>query len=174
MAHCKLHSSTVPAFALILLVLLAGGGGGPMAAEAASAHLHFYMHDVLTGSAPTAVQVLNGPRGHFGDTIVIDDMLTATDSPSSSAVGRAKGQYVWASVGNPELLVTMEVVLTAGPYAGSSVTVVGRDDIGAAVRELSVVGGTGQFRMASGYVLWKTVRLDHPNAVLELDVFVNP
>ncbi|KAG8090049.1 hypothetical protein GUJ93_ZPchr0011g28752 [Zizania palustris] len=128
MAYCKFHSSsTVPAFALILLVLLGGGGGGgggggPAAAEAASAHLHFYMHDVLTGSAPTAVQVLNGPRGHFGDTIVIDDMLTATDSPSSSAVGRAKGQYVWASVGNPELLVTMEVVLTAGPCVVDDLT----------------------------------------------------
>ncbi|KAF0896807.1 hypothetical protein E2562_028105 [Oryza meyeriana var. granulata] len=132
------------------------------------------MHDVLTGATPTAVQVLNGPGGHFGDTIVIDDVLTATASRSSSAVGRAMGQYIWASAGNPELLVSMEVVLTSGPYAGSSVTVVGRDDIGAPVRELSVVGGTGQFRMATGYVLWKTVSLDHPNAVLELDVYVNP
>ena len=66
------------------------------------------------------------------------------------------------------------VVLTSGPFAGSSVTVVGRDDIAAPVRELSVVGGTGEFRMASGYVLWKTVSLDHPNAILELDVYVNP
>ncbi|KAF7021034.1 hypothetical protein CFC21_034045 [Triticum aestivum] len=156
---------------LALLVVLAAR---PAAVSGASAHLHFYMHDVLTGPAPTAVQVLDGPRGHFGDTIVIDDALTATSSAASPAVGRAQGRYIWASKGNPELLVTMEVLLTSGPYAGSSVTVVGRDDIGAAVRELSVVGGTGQFRMATGYVLWKTVRLDHPNAVLELDVFVNP
>uniref|UniRef100_A0A0D9XUQ0 Dirigent protein n=1 Tax=Leersia perrieri TaxID=77586 RepID=A0A0D9XUQ0_9ORYZ len=156
---------------MAILLLLAGATVFP-AAEAA--HLHFYMHDVLTGSTPTAVQILNGPRGNFGDTIVIDDRLTETASPSSSAVGRAKGQYVWASRGNPELLVTMEVVLESGPYAGSSVTVVGRDDIGSPTRELSVVGGTGQFRMASGYVLWKTVSLDHPNAVLELDVYVNP
>lgn len=161
------------AFALAVVVLLLAGGVMP-AAEAASAHLHFFMHDTLTGAAPTAVQVVNGPRSHFGDTIVIDDVLTAAASRSSAAVGRAKGQYVWASSGNPELLVTMEVVLTSGPFTGSSVTVVGRDDIAAPVRELSVVGGTGEFRMASGYVLWKTVSLDHPNAILELDVYVNP
>uniref|UniRef100_J3N9V7 Dirigent protein n=1 Tax=Oryza brachyantha TaxID=4533 RepID=J3N9V7_ORYBR len=166
MASGKLSSSVaLPAFALMVVALLAGGQ---------AEHLHFYMHDVLTGATPTAGQGLNGPGGHFGDTIVIDDVLTAGSSRSSAAVGRAKGQYIWASVGNPELLVTMEVVLTSGPYAGSSVTVVGRDDIGAPVRELSVVGGTGQFRMATGYVLWKTVSLDHPNAILELDVYVNP
>ncbi|KAK3120629.1 hypothetical protein QOZ80_9AG0691170 [Eleusine coracana subsp. coracana] len=168
MASCKLYSLLLAAF-----VLAAGPTPLPVSA-AASAHLHFYMHDVLTGPSPTAVQVVNGPRGHFGDTIVIDDVLTQTSSQSSAAVGRAQGHYTWASTGNPELLVTMNVVLSSGPYAGSSVTVVGRDDIGAAVRELSVVGGTGQFRMARGYVLWKTVSLDNPNAVLELDVFVNP
>ncbi|OEL12627.1 Dirigent protein 1 [Dichanthelium oligosanthes] len=165
MAFCKLYS------ALLAVAVLAAGPSTPPV-SAASAHLHFYMHDVLTGPAPTAVQVLNGPRGHFGDTIVIDDVLTEGPSRASRAVGRAQGHYIWASTGNPELLVTMNVVLTSGPYTGSSITVVGRDDIAAPVRELSVVGGTGQFRMARGYVLWKTVSLDHPNAVLELDVFV--
>ncbi|KAL6653611.1 hypothetical protein ACP70R_008038 [Stipagrostis hirtigluma subsp. patula] len=168
MASCKLYS------VLLAVAVLLAAGPATRPAAAASAHLHFYMHDVLTGPAPTAVQVVNGPHGHFGDTIVIDDVLTEGAARSSPAVGRAQGHYTWASVGNPELLVTMNVVLASGPYAGSSVTVVGRDDIGAPVRELSVVGGTGAFRMATGYVLWRTVSLDHPNAVLELDVFVNP
>uniref|UniRef100_A0ACD5X1E8 Uncharacterized protein n=1 Tax=Avena sativa TaxID=4498 RepID=A0ACD5X1E8_AVESA len=138
------------------------------AAAGASAHLHVYMHDVLGDSA---MIVVKGPRGVFGNTVVMDDVLTDGTAATSAAVGRAQGQYIVASSkGGFELMVSMNVVLTSGPYAGSSVTVMGRDDTGVAVRELAVVGGTGQFRMARGYVLWKTVRPD----LLELDIYINP
>ncbi|KAG8090051.1 hypothetical protein GUJ93_ZPchr0011g27223 [Zizania palustris] len=152
----------------VVLLVVAAAAAGPVSVSAATtAHLHFYMHDVL---GDTAVQVVRGPRGMFGSTVVIDDVLTEGQASSSAVVGRAQGQYIVASVGSMDLMITMNVVLRSGPYAGSSVTVVGRDDTGAAVRELSVVGGTGQFRMARGYVLWKTIRPD----LLELDVYVNP
>ncbi|KAL5204374.1 hypothetical protein ABZP36_009245 [Zizania latifolia] len=152
--------------ALLLVVVAVGPAARPV--SAASAHLHFYMHDLL---GDTAVQVVHGPSGTFGNTVVIDDVLTEGPASSSAVVGRAQGQYIFASsVGSIDLMVSMNVVLRSGPYADSSVTVVGRDDTGAAVRELTVVGGTGQFRMARGYVLWKTVRSD----LLELDVYVNP
>ncbi|NP_001148724.1 Dirigent protein 21 [Zea mays] len=154
---------------LALLVVLAAGPAMRLV-EAASAHLHFYMHDVTGGPSPTAVQVVSGPRGNFGNTMVIDDKLTEGTSESSTTVGRAQGYYMVASVANLELLVNMNVVLTSGPYAGSSLTVVGRDDVSVPVRELSVVGGTGQFRMARGYVLWKTVT----PAILDLEILVNP
>ncbi|KQK22347.1 dirigent protein 1 [Brachypodium distachyon] len=160
---CGKAFSTLFALAATAVVLLAAPA---RPVSGASAHLHFYMHDVL---GDTAVQVVRGPRGMFGNTVVIDDVLTE-GTASSTVVGRAQGQYICASVQSMELMVTMNVVLTSGPYAGSSVTVLGRDDTGAAVRELVVVGGTGQFRMARGYVLWKTVRPD----LLELDVYVNP
>ncbi|KAL5204119.1 hypothetical protein ABZP36_008990 [Zizania latifolia] len=149
----------------LFVALLVVAAAGPV--SAAAAHLHFYMHDLL---GDTAVQVVRGPRGMFGSTVVIDDLLTEGPASSSAVVGRAQGQYIVASVGSMDLMITMNVVLRSGPYAGSSVTVVGRDDTGAAVRELTVVGGTGQFRMARGYVLWKTIRPD----LLELDVYVNP
>ncbi|GJN05024.1 hypothetical protein PR202_ga22619 [Eleusine coracana subsp. coracana] len=173
MACCNLYSVLLAAAVVLATV--------PASARASSAHhLHFYMHDVLTGPHPTAAQVVNGTHGHFGDTTVIDDVLTQTSSRSSPAMGRAQGQYMWASSSStgkkekdPAFLVTMNVVLTSGPFAGSSVTVVGIDDLAVEVRELPVVGGTGKFRMARGYVLWKTVSRDQPNAVLELDVYVN-
>ncbi|CAN6283558.1 unnamed protein product [Urochloa humidicola] len=166
MACCKL-SSMLPA--IVLVVLAAGATTRPVAA-ATSAHLHFYMHDVTGGPSPTAVQVINGPHGSFGNTMVIDDKLTEGTSQSSATVGRAQGYYMVASVANLEFMVNMNVVLTSGPYAGSSLTVLGRDDVSMPVRELSVVGGTGQFRMARGYVLWKTVTPE----ILDLEIFVNP
>ncbi|CAL4932942.1 unnamed protein product [Urochloa decumbens] len=167
MACCKLSS--------MLLAILAVLAADPLAmmrpaAAATSAHLHFYMHDVTGGPSPTAVMVINGPRGSFGNTMVIDDKLTEGTSQSSATVGRAQGYYMVASVANLEFMVNMNVVLTSGPYAGSSLTVLGRDDVSVPVRELSVVGGTGQFRMARGYVLWKTVTPE----ILDLEIFVNP
>ncbi|EES00538.1 hypothetical protein BDA96_03G129200 [Sorghum bicolor] len=165
MASCNKQLSSV---LLAVLLALVAGGGAVVDAE----HLHLYMHDVTGGPSPTAVRVVNAPRGYFGNMFVIDDALTegASSSTTSRVVGRAQGYYMCASVANLELLVTMNVVLTSGPYAGSSVTVVGRDDINAPVRELSVVGGTGQFRMARGYVLWKTVTPE----IIDLEIFVNP
>ncbi|CAM0950860.1 unnamed protein product [Alopecurus aequalis] len=164
MSFFKIHSMS---FAVIVIVLALVA---PRLAAAAgtSAHLHVYMHDVLGASA---VIVARGPRGVFGNTVVMDDALTEGTAATSATLGRAQGQYIVASSnGGFELMVNMNVVLTSGPYAGSSVTVMGRDDTGVAERELAVVGGTGQFRMARGYVLRKTVRPD----LLELDIYVNP
>lgn len=154
----------------VLVLLAAGPATQPAAAAATSAHLHVYMHDITGGPSATAVRVLNGPSGSFGNMEVIDDKLTNGTSDSSATVGRAQGYYMVASQAGLAFLVNMNVVITSGPYAGSTLTVVGRDDVSETVRELSVVGGTGQFRMARGYVLWKTITPE----ILDLEIFVNP
>uniref|UniRef100_A0ACD6AFI9 Uncharacterized protein n=1 Tax=Avena sativa TaxID=4498 RepID=A0ACD6AFI9_AVESA len=150
-------------------------------AQDAPKHLHFYMHDGYTGPKPTAVQIVNGTGqplkgsgggARFGDTVVMDDRLTEGPTPASRVVGRAQGFYVTASQGDPAMLLTMNVLLTEGPYDGSSLTVMGRNNIATTERELAVVGGTGVFRMATGYVLWKTASWRGRNAVLELDAYV--
>ncbi|TVU13182.1 hypothetical protein EJB05_40714, partial [Eragrostis curvula] len=146
-------------------------------------HLHFYMHETY---AETVMQVANGTgaplisrggvRARFGDTAVMDDALTEGPSPGSRQVGRAQGMYATASrqPGAPAMLLTMNMVLTGfeGYQNGSMVAVVGWNDVTASVRELAVVGGTGSFRMATGYALLKTISWKGVTAVLELDVFV--
>nr|CAD1824549.1 unnamed protein product [Ananas comosus var. bracteatus] len=127
-------------------------------------HLNFYMHDILGGPNPTAVAIVKGPvalpsvpGANFGDLIAIDDALTRARALEGS------------------LLLSVNFVLAHdGPYNGSVVSVQGRDPFAAPVRELSVVGGTGHFRMARGYVLWKTYGFNTANsgAILELDVYV--
>ncbi|SPT16486.1 unnamed protein product [Triticum aestivum] len=141
------------------------------------------MHDVFTGPGTTAVEVVNGtgpplfggePPLRFGQVVVIDDALTKGADPASRPVGRAQGMYVFAAMHDPAVLSCMNVVLTAGPYSGSTFTVVGHDNIVEPLQELSVVGGTGRFRMATGYVLWRTASWQlHKNAVLDLDVFIH-
>jgi hypothetical protein len=122
----------------------------------------------------TGASMMSGVR--FGDTMVMDDELREGPSRASRAVGRAQGSYVTASLpeeGRPAVLLSMNVVLTDyDGYSGSTVAVMGRNEITAPVRELAVVGGTGRFRMATGYVLWKTASWQGKNAVLELDVYL--
>jgi hypothetical protein len=163
---------------LVLLVLVAA----PAVLDAAdgTTHLHFFMHDIVAGSNPTAVQVIKGPGAtsaaslgmSFGDTSVIDDPLTETSSQTSSPVGRMQGVYVLSSQSGAVLMVTANILLTAGDYNGSTLAVMGRDDTAADVRELPVIGGTGKFRMANGYVLWKTTAMNGPDATVELDVYL--
>ncbi|XP_039831055.1 dirigent protein 1-like [Panicum virgatum] len=166
------------------LVAALAMASGPAAAAARGGrrviHLRFYMHDITGGPGQTAVQVVKGPGpahpvmpgSHFGDTTVMDDALTEGASAASRPVGRAQGTYTLASLREPALWVSMTVVLTGGAYNGSTIAVVGRDDISASVRELAVVGGTGAFRGATGHVLWRTARMEsRDHVVLELDVY---
>ena len=166
------------------LVAALAMAAGPAAAAARGGrrviHLRFYMHDITGGPGQTAVQVVKGPGpahpvmpgSHFGDTTVMDDALTEGASAASRPVGRAQGTYTLASLREPALWVSMTVALTGGAYNGSTIAVLGRDDTGADVRELAVVGGTGKFRMATGYVLWKTSSAKGADATLQLDVYL--
>ncbi|KAM0911992.1 hypothetical protein ACQ4PT_013103 [Festuca glaucescens] len=166
--------------AAVLLTLLALALAAPLAARAADTHLHFFLHDQVSGSNPTAVQIIKGPGSTssaipgiaFGDTTVIDDALTETPSATSAAVGRAQGYYMMSSQSGAVLMMCVNLLLTAGDYNGSTLAVIGRDDIMATTRELSVVGGTGKFRMATGYVLWRTNSSSGPDVTAELDVYV--
>ncbi|CAN6212856.1 unnamed protein product [Urochloa humidicola] len=152
----------------------------PASARRRPVRLRVYMHDIVGGPGQTAVRLVKGPGpenpsmhpgNYFGDTVAVDDLLTEGLAVGSPAAGRTQGTYMTGSMARPVFVVSVTLTLTAGQYNGSTLVVAGRDDTSEPVRELAVVGGTGRFRMASGYVLWSTARVESPlHAVLELDV----
>ncbi|XP_066383134.1 dirigent protein 1-like [Miscanthus floridulus] len=142
--------------------------------------LRLYMHDIVGGPGQTAVRLVKGPGpenpsmhpgNYFGDTVAVDDLLTEGLAVDSAPVGRAQGTYMTGSMRRPVFVVAVTLLLTAGPYNGSTLVVAGRDDTSLPVRELAVVGGTGALRRAAGHVLWSTARVESAlHAVLLLDV----
>ncbi|KAJ3675519.1 hypothetical protein LUZ60_004561 [Juncus effusus] len=142
-------------------------------------HLHFYMQELVAGPNPTSIVVAKGPTPlpgtpyRFGDIAVVDDALTQEPEPNSTVTGRAQGFFT-VMKSDPSVDWVFNLVLSCGEYNGSSLAIVGRDLLVAPVRELAIVGGSGAFRMARGYVLLKTysVNVESGDAVLELDAFV--
>jgi hypothetical protein len=137
-------------------------------------HLHFYFHDILSGKNPTAVQIA-GPGMSFGGTFIIDDPLTQGPELTSKLVGRAQGMYAFASLKTPpDLLMVINYEFAVGKYNGSSISVLGRNPVLHDVREFSVVGGSGLFRLARGYALAHTITYDSKtgDSTVEYNVYV--
>jgi hypothetical protein len=144
----------------------------------ATTHLHFYFHDTVSGASPSAVSLV-GPadpssRSFFGMVSVMDDPLTEGPEPESAAVGRAQGLYMATDQAQLGFLQAMNLVLTSGPYNGSSLAVLGRNCPLTDVREMPVVGGTGAFRYVRGYAQARTHWFDLKtgDATVEYDVYV--
>ncbi|KAG8367964.1 hypothetical protein BUALT_Bualt16G0127400 [Buddleja alternifolia] len=142
-------------------------------------HLHFYFHDIVSGRHPTAVRVAeaamtNTSATGFGLMAMIDDPLTLGPNMSSKIVGRAQGLYASADLTNLGLLMVLNFVFTEGKFNGSTLSVLGRNGVFSAVRELPIVGGSGVFRFASGYAQAKTheLKLETGDAVVEYNVYV--
>ncbi|KAK7390286.1 hypothetical protein VNO78_25588 [Psophocarpus tetragonolobus] len=143
-------------------------------------HFRFYCHDILTGTNPTAIQIVPAvPQFNkttwFGLVRMVDIPLTLEPELSSKLVGRGEGFYASGSQTELNLLVVMNFALTQGKYNGSTITMLGRNKVFSEVRELPVIGGSGVFRFARGYALARTHTFD-PNtmeAVVEYNVVLS-
>ncbi|KAK6117513.1 hypothetical protein DH2020_048733 [Rehmannia glutinosa] len=142
-------------------------------------HLHFYFHDIVSGRNPTAVRVAgaattNSSATGFGFMVMIDDPLTLGPHMGSKIVGRAQGIYGSADLTNVGLLMAMNFVFTEGKFNGSTLSVLGRNAVFSAVREMPIVGGSGVFRFGRGYAEARTheFNLKTGDAVVEYNVYV--
>ncbi|KAK4493323.1 hypothetical protein RD792_017789 [Penstemon davidsonii] len=140
--------------------------------------LHFYLQDVLGGPNATVWEVAKSPISNsatsFGQIRVLDDLITQTPKPNSKKLGRAQGLITFADLDVSALNMNLNFVFTAGRYNGSTLTILGRNQIMNVDRELPVVGGTGIFRMARGYAISNTYSYNVSTnyGILEYTVYV--
>lgn len=140
-------------------------------------HFKFFWHDIVSGHSPTSVKIvpaINNSATAFGLIRMIDNPLTDGPELSSKLIGKAQGFYGSASQQEISLLMTMNFAFSEGKYNGSTITVLGRNEVFNKVREMPVIGGSGLFRFARGYVLAKTHNFDlnSNDATVEYNVYV--
>ncbi|CAM0146437.1 unnamed protein product [Urochloa decumbens] len=114
------------------------------------------------------------PNNLFGDTLVMDDIVTASPDNTSAPIGRVYGTYMVSSMSRPVYVVSFTLLLTTGRYNGSTIVMGGIDD-SSAVLEHAVIGGTGALRGAQGHVVGKVVKKysSPTHVVMELDVYAS-
>ncbi|KAF4361370.1 hypothetical protein G4B88_005160 [Cannabis sativa] len=110
----------------------------------------------------------------FGMVAMIDDPLTEGPELSSKIVGKAQGFYGSASQEEVGLIMAMNFAFSEGKYNGSTITILGRNTVFSKVREMPVIGGSGIFRFARGYVQARTHQFtpSSGDAIVEYNVFV--
>ncbi|KFK38709.1 hypothetical protein AALP_AA3G149600 [Arabis alpina] len=135
-----------------------------------------YWHDILSGSNPSSVMIRPpvSNSSFFGAVTAIDNRLTTEVSVNSTLVGQAQGIY--AATGQRDLaaLMVMNFAFTTGKYNGSTISILGRNAVLTKVREMPVIGGSGLFRFARGYVEARTKWFDQKSgdATVEYSCYV--
>ncbi|KAL6986343.1 Dirigent protein 5, partial [Sarracenia purpurea var. burkii] len=127
-----------------------------------------YFHDTMfkgTNVANATASVIANPNGtglgnfKFGKTVVFDDPLTADGHFLSPPVARAQGFYFYDMKTTFNAWFAYSLVFNSSRYKGI-INVMGADMMDDASRDLSVVGGTGDFFMARGIVTFRTEEVE--------------
>lgn len=159
----------------VLVALLAAVGVMNSPTAVAKKHtkvLNFFLHDRLLAnidpSSFVIVPPLAGPstdphQSFFGTLAVFDDSMTVSPDEASLEIGRGRGFYLFdqnsTAVPAIEFSWTAEFNQASGYTPGSTLTFKGFDRLTDPVREIAIVGGTGDFRLARGWAVITTYSL---------------
>ncbi|KAF8412168.1 hypothetical protein HHK36_000126 [Tetracentron sinense] len=124
--------------------------------------LVLYFHDIIyngenTSNATAAIigspawgnKTILAGLNHFGDLVVFDDPITLDNNLNSNPVGRAQGFYLYDKKDIFTAWLGFSFVLNSTDYKGT-INFAGADPLMNKTRDISVVGGTGDFFMARG------------------------
>ncbi|KAL8543226.1 hypothetical protein ACS0TY_003946 [Phlomoides rotata] len=127
--------------------------------------LQFYVQDLFSAPNPSNVVVASAPSSSssptlFGLVAVLDDPVRVRPDPDAEILGRAQGIFNYASLEEIRLHMSFDIVFTGGQYNGSMLNVMGNNPYLRERRDLSVVGGSGAFKMARGFIGVRTMSLN--------------
>ncbi|XP_051146227.1 dirigent protein 22-like [Andrographis paniculata] len=149
----------------------------PLHVAKKSAVLHFYVHDV-GGNNGTVWEVAQAEittnYRSLGQVVVMDHKLTNKPNKNSLEVGRVQGMVASTGLREMAMTLSMNFVFTLGKFKGSTLSVLGWLSVNQKKRELPVLGGTGVFRMARGYIISNTYSFDPIKnyGILEYTIYV--
>ncbi|XP_050228584.1 dirigent protein-like [Mercurialis annua] len=124
--------------------------------------LIFYFHDTIyngknfknatsaiVGAPAWADKTTLAKYNHFGDIVVFDDPITLDNNLHSTPVGRAQGIYLYDKKEIYTSWMGFSFVFNSTEHKGS-LNFAGADPLMNKTRDISVIGGTGDFLMARG------------------------
>ncbi|CAL9770729.1 unnamed protein product [Musa acuminata subsp. burmannicoides] len=171
------HSSSPIHHLLVFFLLFAAATAFPATSEfelGIQKRIHFrvYFHETFLGPDNTTVTVVNMSLPYtFGDIDIFDAVLRVGSDASSTVVGRAQGAGFHMSQQEEASLIPLVLVFTAGEFADSTLTAIGRLDASGKA-ERAIVGGTGVFQYAWGKLASKLVTSSVEGLVAAFDVYV--
>lgn len=152
--------------ALFILCLLSKSSALPgtrkIRAHAPCKRLVFYFHDIIyngknSKNATSAIvaapawanKTILAGQNHFGDLVVFDDPITVDNNLHSTPIGRAQGIYMYDQKDIFTAWLGFSFVFNSTEHKGS-INFAGADPLMNKTRDVSVIGGTGDFFMTRG------------------------
>uniref|UniRef100_A0A0E0LNU3 Dirigent protein n=1 Tax=Oryza punctata TaxID=4537 RepID=A0A0E0LNU3_ORYPU len=141
--------------------------------DAPCKEMRLYLHDIIydysnstsnstsaAATKPTALSTaVSNPGYFFGEMVVFNDPMTerkALPSPAMEKTAvRAQGLYLYDKKEAPNAWFAFSVVFNSTAHRGT-LNLMGADLMSEKTRDLSVVGGTGDFFMARGVATLST------------------
>ncbi|XP_038904502.1 disease resistance response protein 206-like [Benincasa hispida] len=168
MPHKSPISSFFFFFLLLLITFSATTAAGKHRSRRPCRRLVFYFHDILYNgqNAKNATAAIVGApawgnttilagQNHFGNVVVFDDPITLDNNLHATPVGRAQGFYIYDRKEIFTAWLGFSFVFNSTEHRGS-LNFAGADPLMNKTRDVSVIGGTGDFFMARGIATLST------------------
>ncbi|CAI9094223.1 OLC1v1029922C1 [Oldenlandia corymbosa var. corymbosa] len=164
----KKYSSTICLLLILLAMNIIVTHGNPrkIKPNKPCKHLTVYYHDIIfsgnnaaNATSAAATNPANVSATNFGMLVVFDDPITKDERLMSPPVARAQGFYFYDMKTRYNAWFAYTLVFNSTEHKGT-INIMGADMMAETTRDLSVVGGTGDFFMARGIATFRTMEVE--------------